>query len=52
MPFCLTDLCELCGCCMEVSCREEFGGCHTENGEDEEEEEDDEEKPWGPSLNR
>lgn len=30
MPFCPTDLCETCWCCMEVSCRSEFGGCHIE----------------------
>lgn len=34
MPFCPTDLCEKCGCCLEVECRQQFGGCHTENGED------------------
>lgn len=35
MPFCLTDLCEICGCCMEISCVTR--GCHTENGDDERE---------------
>jgi hypothetical protein len=27
VPFCPTDLCESCGCCLEVSCRK---GCHIE----------------------
>lgn len=28
MPFCPTEPCPRCWCCLEIACRETRGGCH------------------------
>lgn len=36
MPFCPTEPCPTCWCCLEIACRRSYGGCHddpeSENG--------------------